>query len=142
MQATQALFHGGALLASRRAAVDAYQQSLEQYKQTVLQAFQNVSDSLRAIETDARTLHETRYAELAAKRFYDMTTKQYELGGTSYLSIIIATQQYRQATIARIQAEGTRYINTAALFQALGGGWWNKGWCVSEPLGVGDKSCA
>lgn len=141
LQATQPIFHGGALIAQRRAAVAAYDLALANYQQSVLQAFQNVSDVLRSLETDSRTLHETRYTELAAKTFFDLTTEQYRLGGASYLAIIIAEQQYRQATIARIQAEANRFADTALLFQALGGGWWNKGWCVQEPLDVEGVAC-
>lgn len=141
LQATQPIFHGGALIAQRRAAVAAYDLAMANYQQTVLQAFQNVGDSLRALETDSRTLHETRYTELAAKTFFNLTTEQYRLGGASYLAIIVAEQQYRQATIARIQAEAARFADTAILFQALGGGWWNKGWCVYEPLDIEGPAC-
>lgn len=131
---TQPLFHGGALIAQRRAAVAAYDQAFAQYKQTVLQAFQNVADALRALELDARSLHDLKAAEMAAFNNLRLTSKQYQLGGVSYLNLLTAQQQYQQTVINRIQAQASRYSDTAALFQALGGGWWNKPWCVKECL--------
>lgn len=133
-QITQPLFQGGALLAKRRAAIAAYDQAFAQYKQTVLQGFQNVADALRALETDARALQATRQAELAALGALNLATNQYKLGGASYLTLLIAQQQYKQTVISRIQAQAARYTDTAALFQALGGGWWNKPWCIKECL--------
>lgn len=122
----QPLFHGGALLASKRSAIDAFNQAKAQYQQTVLQAFQNVADSLRAIETDARTLNADRAAEVAAQQSLILTRQQYNLGGVSYLNLLIAEVQYQEARIARIQAQAARFNDTVALFQALGGGWWNQ----------------
>jgi NodT family efflux transporter outer membrane factor (OMF) lipoprotein len=131
-QLTQPLFHGGALLAQRRAAIAAYDQALAQYRQTVLQALQNVADSLRALETDARALQAQTAAEVAAHHVLGLTQKQYRLGGVSYLTLLNAQQQYQQTVISRIQAQAARYNDTVALFQALGGGWWHQRWCVEE----------
>jgi NodT family efflux transporter outer membrane factor (OMF) lipoprotein len=125
-QLAQPIFQGGALLAQRRAAIAAYEQARAQYRQVVLQAFQNVADSLRAIELDAQTLRAQMNAERAARRTLSLTQQQYRLGGASYLGLLNAQQQYQQTRIARIQAEAARYNDTAALFQALGGGWWNR----------------
>ena len=125
-QVAQPIFHGGALLAKRRAAIAAYEQAAGQYRQTVLQAFQNVADVLRAIETDARTLQAQIRAEQAARSSLKLNMDQYRLGGVSYINLLNAQQQYQQTRIARIQAQATRYTDTAALFQALGGGLWNK----------------
>lgn len=121
----QPIFQGGSLLAQRRAALAAYSQVFAQYRQTVLQAFQNVADSLRAIETDARTLRYQRQAEIASRNALKLAQAQYRLGGASYLILLNAQQQYLQTRINRVQAEAARYNDTAALFQALGGGWWN-----------------
>ncbi len=120
----QPLFNGGELEANRRAAVAAYDQAQAQYRQTVLVAFQNVADSLRALESDARTLSAQADAELSARETLDLTQHQYQLGGASSLALLIAQQQYQQARLALAAAQGTRYADTAALFQALGGGWW------------------
>jgi NodT family efflux transporter outer membrane factor (OMF) lipoprotein len=131
-QASQPLFHGGALFAQRRAAIAAFDQSAAQYKLVVLQAFQNVADVLRAIETDAQALQAQTSAEDAAGASLTLTMRQYRLGGVGYINLLNIQQQYQQARINRIQALATRYTDTVALFQALGGGWWHKPWCVKE----------
>ncbi len=122
----QPVFHGGALLADRRAAIAAFDQAFAQYKQTLLQAFQNTADALRAIETDARSFRDSKAAEIAARRNYVITSQQYRDGGVAYLNLLNAQQQYQQTKIASIQAQALRYADTATLFQALGGGWWNR----------------
>jgi NodT family efflux transporter outer membrane factor (OMF) lipoprotein len=122
----QPIFNGGALRAQRRAAIDAYEQAAAQYKQTVLQAFQNVADALRAVQHDAEALKAQRDSELASRRSMFLTQEQFKLGGVNYVDLLTANQQYRLALIRRIQAQATRYNDTAALFQALGGGWWNQ----------------
>lgn len=125
-QALQPIFRGGALFAARRGAIAAYDQAFAQYKQAVLQAFQNVADALRATETDARTLKDQTAAEKAAYKLLVLTKGQFYLGATDYLSLLNAQQQYQRARVLRIQAQTARFADTAALFQALGGGWWNR----------------
>lgn len=125
-QIVQPVFHGGALFADRRAAIAAFDQALAQYKQTLLQAFQNTADALRAIETDARTFRDAYAAEKAAYKNYIITKNQYKDGGVAYINLLNAEQQYQQTRIASIQAQAQRYTDTAALYQALGGGWWNR----------------
>jgi NodT family efflux transporter outer membrane factor (OMF) lipoprotein len=122
----QPLFHGGELTAKRRAAVAAYDQALAQYRETVLRAFQDVADVLRALDYDARALRAQAEAETAARDTLDITKKQFELGAVSYLSLLNAERQYQQARISLVQARAARVSDTAALFQALGGGWWNR----------------
>ena len=122
----QPLFHGGELSAKRRAAVAAYDQAAAQYRATVLQAFQNVADVLRALDADARTLQAQADAEAAARDTLDLTQKQFQLGAVSYLSLLNAERQYQQTRISLVQAQAARFADTAALFQALGGGWWNR----------------
>ncbi len=122
----QPIFKGGALFAQRRAAVAGFQQAAAYYRQTVLSAFQNVADSLEALKNDAIALDAERKAELAAQKTLAITEKQYKLGGVSYLSLLNAQQQYQQSTINRIQAQTARLTDSAALYQALGGGWWNR----------------
>lgn len=134
MQITQPIFQGNALFARRRAAIATFNQALAQYKQTVLQGFQNVADSLRAIELDAKSLQANKNAELSAKSSLNLAQQQYKLGGASYLSLLTAQQQYQQTLLVRIQSQAARYTDTVALFQSLGGGWWNKPWCVKECL--------
>lgn len=120
----QPIFHGGALFSARRQAIATYNQTAAQYRQTVLNAFANVADSLRAIETDARTLREAHAAKNSAWQNLNLVQHQYFLGGASYLALLIAQQQYQNTVIPVIRAEAARYSDTAALFQSLGGGWW------------------
>ncbi len=124
--ATQPIFQGGALITKRRAAHATFDQVCAQYRQTVLQAFQNVADALRALEMDAKTLKANTEAESAALASYTLAKKQFELGAVNYLTLLNSEQKYQQTRINRIQALALRYTDTAALFQALGGGWWNR----------------
>lgn len=122
----QPIFRGGELSAKRRAAIAAYDQAEAQYRETVLQAFQNVADVLRALEKDADTLKAQSEAEAAAAESLDLTRNQFELGAVSYLTLLNAERQYQQARLTLAQAQAARFADTAALFQALGGGWWNR----------------
>ncbi len=122
----QPLFHGGALNARRRAALAAYDQAAAQYRATVLLAFQNVADVLRALDADASTLKAQAEAAAVAQDGFDLTRKQFQLGAVGYLSLLNAERQYQQVRINLVQAQAARFADTAALFQALGGGWWNR----------------
>jgi len=97
-----------------------------QYRATVLNAFQNVADSLRALDSDAAALKAQAEAESLAAESLALATQQYKLGGISYLALLDAQRSYQQAHVALVQAQAARYADTAALFQALGGGWWNR----------------
>jgi outer membrane protein TolC len=122
----QPIFRGGELTAKRRAAIAAYDQAEAQYRQTVLQAFQNVADALRALEMDAQTLKAQADAEAAARASMDLVRQQFQLGAASYLALLNAERQHQQARISLVQAQAARFSDTAALFQALGGGWWSR----------------
>lgn len=124
-QVTQVLFNGGALWFKRKAAIQNYETLFAQYRQTVLTALKNVSDTLNALEQDARLVEVNALTTDVAWKNYGITQKQYDAGGVSYLSLLTAQQQYTQAYLALIQAKANRYADTAALFQAMGGGWWN-----------------
>ncbi len=123
-QALQPIFHGGALLAKRRSAIAAFEQARFQYQQTVLSSFQNVADSLRAIEIDAHFLKAQTESVRSSKALYELSVKQHELGAITYLALLTAQRDYNTALINQVQAQALRYTDTAALFQALGGGWW------------------
>jgi NodT family efflux transporter outer membrane factor (OMF) lipoprotein len=120
------IFDGGTLLHQQRAARAAYQQSAEQYRGTALTAFQNVADTLAALERDAQTLKATSAATDAANASLDLARLQYKDGYAAYLAVLNADQAYRQARLGLVQAEADRFTDTAALFQALGGGWWHQ----------------
>ncbi len=122
----QPLFHGGELEASRRAAVAAYNQAAAEYRTTVLQAFQNVADVLRALDSDAKALQAQAEADSAASANLELTRRQFQLGATNYLTLLVAQQDYQQGRLGLITARAQRYADTAALFEALGGGWWNR----------------
>jgi len=122
----QPLLHGGELSAKRRAAVAAYDRAAAQYRQAVLLAFRNVADVLCALDSDARTLQARTAAEAAVKEDLDLTRRQFRLGAVNYLTLLVAQRDYQQARISLIAARAQRYADTAALFQALGGGWWNR----------------
>lgn len=118
------LFNGGTLSARKQAAVDAYQQSLALYRQTVLAAFAQVADTVRALEHDAETMQaEARSAE-AAEESLRLIQINYQAGMINYLQVLIADIQYHQAKINYMQAQTQRLQDTTALFVALGGGWW------------------
>jgi NodT family efflux transporter outer membrane factor (OMF) lipoprotein len=120
------IFDGGTLLHQQRGAVAAYRQSAEQYRGTVLTAFQNVADTLAALEHDADALKATAAAVAATKASLDLARIQYKDGYAAYLSVLTADQAYQQARLSQVQAEAARFTDTAALFQALGGGWWHR----------------
>jgi NodT family efflux transporter outer membrane factor (OMF) lipoprotein len=122
----QPLFHGGELRAKRRQAFDDLDQATAQYRGTVLSALQDVADSLRALQDDALTLQADTQAESAARDSLEITRRQFRAGGTSYVNLLIAQRQYAQARLTRIQGETARMTDSAALLQALGGGWWNR----------------
>jgi NodT family efflux transporter outer membrane factor (OMF) lipoprotein len=122
----QPLFQGGTLRAERRAAIDEFDQANAQYRLVVLQAFQNVADVLTALDNDARSLEAEEAARNAAKASLDLVRKQYDFGAADTVSLLTSQQIYQQACLGYIRASATRYIDTVALFQALGGGWWNR----------------
>jgi NodT family efflux transporter outer membrane factor (OMF) lipoprotein len=123
---SQPIFQGGALLHKQRAARAAYLQAAEQYRSTVLTAFQNVADTLNALEQDANSLNAAAAAKDAAGLTLELARKQWQSGYANYLALLSAEQTYQQALINLVQAQANRYADTAALFQALGGGWWNR----------------
>jgi NodT family efflux transporter outer membrane factor (OMF) lipoprotein len=123
---TQTIFDAGTLLHKKRAAEAAAEQAAAQYRSTVLNAFQNVADTLHAIETDADALKAAVKAERAARRTLELTTRQLQLGYVNYPAVLLAEQAWQQALINLVQARANRFSDTAALFMALGGGWWNR----------------
>ena len=136
---TQPIFQGGTLFHRELAARAAFDQAKAQYRSTVIVAFQNVADSLRAIQTDAVALQKAVASERAAFKSLDITRHRLELGDINYLGLLSAQQTYQQAVVALAQAKAARYADTVALFQALGGGWWNRSDVDAErPITIGD----
>jgi len=122
----QPLFDAGALEHRKRAAVAAYDQSAAQYRGTVIAAFQDVANALRALEADAEALKQQVAAEQSAQASLALVQAQYRLGAVAYINLLTAQQTYQNTVLTRVQAQAVRYSDSAALFQALGGGWWNR----------------
>jgi NodT family efflux transporter outer membrane factor (OMF) lipoprotein len=123
---TQTIFDAGALLHKKRAAQAALDQAAAQYRSAVIDAFQNVADTLHALQSDADALKAAVAAERAARRTLDLTRRQLELGSVNYPAVLAAEQAWQQALINLAQARANRFADSAALFMALGGGWWNR----------------
>jgi NodT family efflux transporter outer membrane factor (OMF) lipoprotein len=128
------VFQGTTFWYGRRAAVDAYQQSQAVYRQTVLGAFEQVADTLKALDHDAEALQAQVEARRAAGEALDLLRVNYRAGLAGYLDVLTADVQFHQATIAYLQAVAQRHQDTVALFVALGGGWWNE----PHPKGKGE----
>jgi len=121
----QPIFHGGTLRAEKRAAEAGLDKAAADYQSTVLSAFQNVADSLRALELDAENLKAQSDAEKSAQQSLDLVRTQYKDGAASYLAVLDAARQYQQALIGLVQGRAARLADTAALYTSLGGSWMN-----------------
>jgi len=123
---TQTIFDAGTLLHKKRAAEAGLDQAAAQYRSTVINAFQNVADTLHALQSDADALKAAVAAERAAWRTLELTRKQLQLGYVNYPAVLAAEQGWQQALINLVQARANRFADSAALFMALGGGWWDR----------------
>jgi len=132
---TQPLFAGGTLLHTKRAADEALREAAAEYQNTVLEAYQNVADTLHAMVSDADALAAAVEAERAAKVTLDLTNQRMQSGYSDSLTDLAAEIAYSQAVLNLVQAQATRFGDTAALYQALGGGWWNR----SPALGAAEQ---
>jgi NodT family efflux transporter outer membrane factor (OMF) lipoprotein len=130
---TAPIFEGGTLLHQQRAAEAAYREAAEQYRATVLAAFQSVADTLTALEQDAAGLRAAGQAERAAKLTLDLSQRRAQDGYADPLELLTAEQSYQQARITLVQAQAGRFADTAALYQALGGGWWHHAELARRP---------
>lgn len=122
----QTVFDAGAREQKQIAAEAATDQALALYRSSVLAACQNVADVLRALQADERALAAAISAEQSANRSIELARAQLERGQVSTSVLLTAQQAYLQASLARVQAQAARLADTVALFQALGGGWWNR----------------
>ncbi|MBI5919558.1 MAG: efflux transporter outer membrane subunit [Nitrosomonadales bacterium] len=132
------IFDGGSLRARSRAAQAALEQTAAQYQSTVIAALQNVADTLVAIQSDAEALRAAADGEQASAKLRDIARKGYATGYASYAEQLLGEQGYQLAHLGLIQAEATRLGDSAALFQALGGGWWNRPAVAQEHLATTD----
>jgi NodT family efflux transporter outer membrane factor (OMF) lipoprotein len=120
------IFEGGSLKHQERAARAAYTQAAEQYRSTVLAAFEDVADTLTALQQDAAALKSSAAADAAARVALDLSQRQWKDGYAGYLTVLGAEQAALQTRISLVQAQASRFADTVALFQALGGGWWHR----------------
>ncbi len=109
-----------------RAAREVFNEAGEQYRSTVLVAFQNVADTLAALEHDARALEAATASTAAAKSTLAVMRAQQQAGYVNILQMVNAGQAYQSAILSQVQAQFSRFADTVALFEALGGGWWNR----------------
>jgi NodT family efflux transporter outer membrane factor (OMF) lipoprotein len=124
--AVQSLFDAGTLFHKQKAAEAAFDQAAAMYRATVHAAFQNVSDALHSIDIDAKALQAAAAANEAAAKSLAIAQRQLRLGAINYLGLLTAENAYAQARISLVIAQAARFADTAALYQALGGGWWNR----------------
>ena len=122
----QTVFDAGALRHKQKAAQAAFDQAKAQYRSTVLGALQNTADALQAIDEDAATRQHAAAATAAADRTLALARQQLAAGETGALTVANAEAAAGQARAATAQADTARLADTVALFQALGGGWWNE----------------
>lgn len=136
---TQPIFDAGALEHRKRAAVAAYDESAARYRGTVVTAFQDVANALRALEADADALNQQVVAERSAQANLDLVQAQFRLGAVAYINLLTAQQTYQNTALSRVKAQAARYSDTTALFQALGGGWWNRADVNPDTKGSPDR---
>jgi NodT family efflux transporter outer membrane factor (OMF) lipoprotein len=130
------LFQGGTLLHQQRAAYAAMRASAQNYRATVINAFQNVADVLTAVQQDVRAVAANQDAEHAAARALSLAQLQYGAGGVAYVTVLTAQSSYQNTVINLIRARASRYTDSVALFAALGGGWWHRGDAGAPPEGL------
>ena len=123
---TQTIFDGGTLQANKRAAEAALRAVVADYQSTILNDFAQVANALRAVQNDAQTLQYEQQAYVSARSAYKLARWEYKAGSVDYTTLLIAQVQYQQSRLAVVSARSQRYEDTAALFVAMGGGWWPK----------------
>jgi NodT family efflux transporter outer membrane factor (OMF) lipoprotein len=133
---TQPIFEGGALTAKRKASIAALRAAGAQYQVTVLSAFQNVSDALQVLQFDSAALAAAQLAEDTSAQSLAVTQNQFQLGAQPFTAVLTAQTTYQNAVVSKVKVQATRLADTAALFQALGGGWWHR-----DDAAVADNCC-
>lgn len=139
---TQPIFNGGALRAEKKKALTTYNEAESAYRNTVLQAFREVADALRAIDHDAQALQAQSDAAAQAESAYQIASSRYNAGGISQAALLDAQHQQLQTALGRVAYQASRYSDCATLFQALGGGWWNQAKAAppqTRPLSATDQ---
>jgi NodT family efflux transporter outer membrane factor (OMF) lipoprotein len=130
----QPIFDAGTLRNKQRAAEAEASEAFAKYRSIVLAAFQNVADVLRALQADIRAVNAAVSAEDSASRNISLIRRQVDEGQVSIPLLLVAQEAYLQISLARVDADASRLANTVALFQALGGGWWNRSGMKATPI--------
>lgn len=125
LNASAPIFHGGTLAARQHEAEERYRQAQASYRAAVIAAFVEVANALQALGHDAQGYAAHNVALGAARANRDLALAQYRAGKYTELQVLTAEQQYQDAALTEVQADVQRFTDTAALFRALGGGWWN-----------------
>jgi NodT family efflux transporter outer membrane factor (OMF) lipoprotein len=115
------IFHGGALSAERRAAVQDYQAAFGAYRETVLEAFGQVADVLQALKNDSEALSTQQRALESARASLDLTRQGYQGGNAGYVQVLDAQRLHQEAQLGTVQAETQRRVNAVKLLLAAGG---------------------
>ncbi|GBQ12132.1 efflux transporter outer membrane subunit [Swaminathania salitolerans] len=122
----QPIFQGFELMHLEREARANLLAATEQYRNTVLTSMQNVADTLHALQEDSDGLTISAANEDAAIRSLAISQRQMSYGDISPVLLQAAVQIELEARLSLIQAKATRFTDSVALFQALGGGWWHR----------------
>jgi NodT family efflux transporter outer membrane factor (OMF) lipoprotein len=120
---TAPIFHGGSLKARQRGAEAEARASAETYRQVVLEAFQQVSGLLSALETDGRSFAAQREAAEIAERSLALSRRSFQVGNSGILQVLDASRAYQRARLALVEARSRQYLNVARLHVATAGGW-------------------
>ena len=123
---TEPIFNAGALRAEKRKALAAYDEANGVYRQTVLEAFRQVADALYAARHDSEALQSRTEAAREADVAWQIADRRYDAGGISHLDLLEVQRQKLQTALDRTNSAASRFLDSATLIQALGGGWWNK----------------
>jgi NodT family efflux transporter outer membrane factor (OMF) lipoprotein len=118
------VFHGGALEAQKQEAIEGFRASLALYRQTVLQAFGQVADTMRALGHDAQLAEAERQAVDQANQSLDLQRLRYQSGKVDVLRLNDASRAVKQARLGYVAARALRLLDSAQLLVAMGGGWW------------------
>ena len=139
---TAPVFDGGTREAERQAALAEFKASAADYRQTVLQAFGQVADTMQALAHDGQLLTDQRQALDVASESVRLQRTSYSGGGSGILPLLDAQRQYQRARLGYVRAEAQRYQDTIQLLVAMGGGWWDADLALaqdaSSPVRSGD----
>jgi len=120
----QTLFDGGTLRARRDAAKAAVEASAADYRNTVLTAFADVSNTLQSLQNDAESVSDQGEALATSTDAYAVVGAQVIHGSSGYLDQLTSNSQLQQSRIADVEARGQQLQDVVTLYRSLGGGWW------------------